>query len=172
MPYRGSSPAMQDSIANWFSLMFDAAPVVAPFLQAHQMRGVLATGATPSRAFSAVQTATAQGIANFTFNAGIGLFAAAGTPPEIISRLNAALNTAMADPVTTERVTGRSDKLRDATPDKPKDDGNDRSPIEGRDCARQQYPRQRLIGAIGADRRIRPPPYDFTPAASRTPPGW
>lgn len=87
VPYRGSGPAMQDFSANRFSLMFDAVLVVAPFRQAHQLRGVLATGATPSPAFSAVQTPTAQGIANFTFYAWIGLFAAAGTPPEIISPL-------------------------------------------------------------------------------------
>ena len=118
VPYRGSGPAMQDFIANRFSLMFDAASVVAPFLQAHQLRGVLATGATPSPAFPAVQTATAQGIANFTFYAWIGLFAAGGTPPEIINRLNAALNAAMADPATAERITGRGDELGGGTPDK------------------------------------------------------
>jgi len=117
VPYRGSGPAMADFIANRFSLMFDAASVVAPFLQANQLRGVLATGATPSPAFPTVQTAAAQGIPNFTFYAWIGLFAAAGTAPEIINRLNAALNAAMSDPATAERITSRGDELGGGTPD-------------------------------------------------------
>ncbi len=117
VPYRGSGPAMVDFIANRFSLMFDAASVVAPFLQANQLRGVLATGATPSPAFPTVQTAAAQGIPNFTFYAWIGLFAAAGTPPEIINRLNTALNAAMSDPATAERITSRGDELGGGTPD-------------------------------------------------------
>lgn len=116
VPYRGSGPAMQDFIANRFSLMFDAASVVAPFLQANQLRGVLATGATPSPAFPTVQTAAAQGIRDFTFYAWIGLFAPVGTPPEIINRINAALNAAMSDAPTAERITSRGDELGGGTP--------------------------------------------------------
>ena len=116
VPYRGSGPAMQDFIANRFSLMFDAASVVAPFLQANQLRGVLATGATPSPAFPTVQTAAAQGIADFTFYAWIGLFSPAGTPPEIVTRLNQALNAAMSDAATAQRITGRGDELGGGTP--------------------------------------------------------
>jgi len=44
IPYRGSGPAMQDFIAGRFSLMFDGASVVAPFVLDNRLRGVLVTG--------------------------------------------------------------------------------------------------------------------------------
>ncbi len=110
VPYRGSGPAMTDFIAGRFSLMFDGASVIAPFIQAGQLRGILATGATPSPAFPAIRTAAQQGIADFEFYSLIGLFAPRGTPPEAIARLNAALNAALADPATRERMTSRGDE--------------------------------------------------------------
>lgn len=110
VPYRGSGPAMADFIAGRFSLMFDGASVVAPFLQANQLRGVLATGRTRSPAFPEIATAEQQGMRDFAFYAWIGLFAPRGTPPEIVTRLNAALNAALADPATRERMTSRGDE--------------------------------------------------------------
>jgi tripartite-type tricarboxylate transporter receptor subunit TctC len=116
IPYRGSGPAMQDFIAGRFSLMFDGASVVAPFLQAGQLRGVLASGRERSPAFPDIATAGQQGLANFTFYAWIGLFAPRGTPPEVVARLNAALNAALADPQTRERMTSRGDEPGGGTP--------------------------------------------------------
>lgn len=110
VPYRGSGPAMADFIAGRFSLMFDGASVVAPFLQANQLRGALVTGRTRSPAFPDLATAEQQGLADFAFYAWIGLFAPRGTPVEIVTRLNAALNAALADPATRERMTSRGDE--------------------------------------------------------------
>jgi tripartite-type tricarboxylate transporter receptor subunit TctC len=110
VPYRGSGPAMADFIAGRFSLMFDGASVVAPFIQANQLRGALATGRTRSPAFPDIATAEQQGLQDFAFYAWIGLFAPRGTPPEIVTRINAALNAALADPATRERMTSRGDE--------------------------------------------------------------
>lgn len=117
IPYRGSGPAMQDFIAGRFSLMFDGASVVAPFLQANQLRGVLATGRTRSPAFPDIATGEQQGLRDFVFYAWIGLFAPRGTPPEAVARINAALNTALSDPATRERMTSRGDEPGGGTPE-------------------------------------------------------
>jgi tripartite-type tricarboxylate transporter receptor subunit TctC len=117
VPYRGSGPAMADFIAGRFSLMFDGASVVAPFLQANQLRGVLATGRSRSPAFPDIATAEQQGLRDFAFYAWIGLFAPRGTPPEIVTRINAALNAALADPATRERMTSRGDEPGGGTPE-------------------------------------------------------
>ena len=110
IPYRGSGPAMADFIAGRFNLMFDGASVVAPFLQDNRLRGVLVTGRDRSPAFPDIATAGQQGMNEFTFYAWIGLFAPRGTPPEAITRINAALNAALADPATRERMTSRGDE--------------------------------------------------------------
>lgn len=117
VPYRGSGPAMTDFIANRFSLMFDGASVVAPFLQANQLKGVLATGRTPSPAFPEIRTAGQQGLDDFVFYSWIGLFAPRGTPPEAVARLNAAMNQALSDPATRERMTSRGDEPGGGTPE-------------------------------------------------------
>lgn len=116
IPYRGSGPAMADFIGGRFNLMFDGASVVAPFLQDNRLSGVLATGRTRSPAFPNIATAAQQGLANFEFYAWIGLFAPRGTPPEVVARLNAALNAALADPATRERMTSRGDEPGGGTP--------------------------------------------------------
>ncbi|MCX7374004.1 MAG: tripartite tricarboxylate transporter substrate-binding protein [Alphaproteobacteria bacterium] len=116
IPYRGSGPAMADFIAGRFNLMFDGASVVAPFLQDNRLRGVLVTGRDRSPAFPDISTAAQQGMNEFTFYAWIGLFAPRGTPPEAITRINAALNAALADPATRERMTSRGDEPGGGTP--------------------------------------------------------
>jgi tripartite-type tricarboxylate transporter receptor subunit TctC len=108
--YRGSGPAMVDFAAGRFSLMFDGASVVAPLVQAGQLRCVLATGRTRSPAFPSLPTAEQQGLADFAFYTWTGLFAPRGAPPEIVTRLNAALNAALAETATRERITGRGDE--------------------------------------------------------------
>lgn len=108
--YRGSGPAMADFIAGRFSLMFDGASVVAPLVQGGQLRSVLATGRTRSPAFPQLATAEQQGLRDFAFYSWTGLFAPRATPPEIVSRLNAALNTALAEPAVRERLSQRGDE--------------------------------------------------------------
>ena len=110
IPYRGSGPAMQDFIAGRFSAMFDGASVVAPFLQSGQLRGILATGQNRSPAFPDIATSAEQGLQDFTFTAWIGLYGPPGLSPEIVARANAALNQALSDPATRERMTSRGDE--------------------------------------------------------------
>src|SRR5919205_2905319 len=95
VPYRGSGPAMQDFIANRFSAMFDGASVVAPFLKADQLRGILVTGEHRIPAFPDIATSAEQGLPDFTFTAWIGLFGPPGLPAELVQRINAALNQAL-----------------------------------------------------------------------------
>lgn len=110
VPYRGSGPAMQDFIANRFSAMFDGASVVAPFVQANQLRGLMVTGAERIPAFPDIPTAAEQGIPDFTVLAWIGLFAPKGTPADIVQRANDAVNAACKDATIRERITSRGDE--------------------------------------------------------------
>src|SRR3712207_5656541 len=108
VPYRGSGPAMQDFIAGQFSAMFDAASVVASYVKAGQVRGILATGEQRIPAFPDIPTSAEQGVQDFTPTSWIGLSAPRGTPPEVIGRVNAALNTALQDQQVRSRKIGRA----------------------------------------------------------------
>jgi tripartite-type tricarboxylate transporter receptor subunit TctC len=110
IPYRGSGPAMQDFIAGRFSAMFDGASVVAPFLRADQLRGILATGERRIPAFPDIPTSAEQGLDDFTFTAWIGLFGPPGLPPEIVQKANAALNQALQDTQARTRITEQGDE--------------------------------------------------------------
>ena len=110
VPYRGSGPAMQDFIAGRFQIMCDGASVVAPFIQANQLRALMATTAQRIPAFPDIPTATEQGMQDFVVLAWIGMFAPKGTPKDIIQRANAAVNQACADTTIRERITSRGDE--------------------------------------------------------------
>jgi tripartite-type tricarboxylate transporter receptor subunit TctC len=117
IPYRGSGPAMQDFIAGRFSLMFDGASVVAPFVKAGQLRAILATGERRSPAFPDVPTSAEAGLKDFTFTAWIGIFGPRGLPPEITTRAQAALETALRDEATRARMTNQGDEPGSGTPE-------------------------------------------------------
>ena len=110
IPYRGSGPAMQDFIAGRFPMLFDAASVVAPFIKAGQVRGLMVTGEQRAPAFPEIQTAAEMGVKDFNITSWIGISAPKGTPPEIVQRVNAALNTALKDPAVRDRITGQGDE--------------------------------------------------------------
>jgi tripartite-type tricarboxylate transporter receptor subunit TctC len=110
IPYRGSGPAMQDFIAGRFSAMFDGASVVAPFIKANQLRGMLSTGEARIPAFPDIPTSAEAGLNDFTFTAWIGLFGPPGLPAEIVERLNGALNTALRDETVRSRIISQGDE--------------------------------------------------------------
>ena len=110
VPYRGSGPAMQDFIAGRFSAMYDGASVVAPFVKAGQLRGFLSTGEKRIPAFPDIPTAAEVGIQDFVFTAWIGLFGPPGLPPEIVQKLNAALNQASQDATLRQRIVDQGDE--------------------------------------------------------------
>ena len=101
---------MQDFIAGRFSIMCDAASVVAPFLRAGQIRGMLSTGTQRIPAFPDLPTSAEQGLPDYTFTAWIGLFGPPGLPPEIAQRLNAALNQALRDETVRKRISDQGDE--------------------------------------------------------------
>ena len=117
VPYRGSGPAMQDFIAGRFQIMCDAASVVAPFVQANQLRALMTTTAERIPAFPDIPTAAEQGVPDFVVLAWIGLFAAKGTPREVIQRANAAVNQACQDEAIRRNITSRGDEPGGGTPE-------------------------------------------------------
>lgn len=110
VPYRGSSPVITDLIAGRLVATFDATSVIAPFIRSGQLRPLLVTSDRRVPAFPDVPTAAEVGLRDFTIVSFIGLYGPPGLPADIVSRANAALNTALADATVRARILERGDE--------------------------------------------------------------
>jgi tripartite-type tricarboxylate transporter receptor subunit TctC len=117
VPYKGSSPAMIDLIAGRIDAMFDAASVVAPFLKSGQLRAVLATSPKRVPAFPDVPTAAEVGVKDFEVISFIGLYGPPGLKGDVVTKVNAAMNSALKDPSVIKNITDRGDEPGGGTPE-------------------------------------------------------
>lgn len=97
VPYSGAAPAATDLLAGRVGLMFASAPTVFQYVKAGKLQALAVTGAHRWASLPDLPTMAEAGVPGFTSEVWFGLFAPAGTPPDVIQRLNAALITATAD---------------------------------------------------------------------------
>lgn len=104
VPYRGAAPALQDLLGGQIDFMFD------PGIGLQQVRAgklrLLAVG-SPRRSplFPDVPTLGEAGLKGFDADTWFGFYAPAGTPPEVVSRLNREINRVLATPAVRERIS-------------------------------------------------------------------
>lgn len=104
VPFRGTTPALNEVVADHIPVMFTALPTPLPFLADHRL--TILGVADPKRLPTLPDTPTLaeSGLPGFEFTAWGALLAPAGTPPEIVAKLNAAANAALADPEVTHQL--------------------------------------------------------------------
>lgn len=100
IPYKGATPSLVDVVAGRLDVVI-AGPDVASFFDAGKLIGIATTGRDRWRAFPALPTLTEGGIP-VTSTVWYGLIAAAGTPPDVIAKLNGAFNAALRNPAITK----------------------------------------------------------------------
>ena len=88
IPYKGNVPAITDLLAGQTSLLFATMPTVLPHAKAGKLRAIATLGSERSAATPELPT-IGETLKGFEVNNWIGLFAPAGTPPEIVRRWNA-----------------------------------------------------------------------------------
>ena len=96
VPYRGSPPALADLLAGQLQLMFSPLPPSIQYLRFGKLRALAVTTATRSQALPDVPV-IADFVPGYEASAWYGIGAPAGTPVEIIDRLNAEINAGLAD---------------------------------------------------------------------------
>lgn len=116
VPYRGSAPAMQDTLAGRHAFQIDTLGSSKSFVDAGRLK-ILAV-CTPARVASmpdvpTVQEKTGIAVEVITWNL---IFAPAGTPKPIVDRLNAAINQAIKHPDMMEKAKGMGIELVESTP--------------------------------------------------------
>ena len=104
VPYKGATPAAVAVAAGEVDASMQGLGTVVSLLQAGRVR-LLAVG-TPSRLpqYPNVPTFAEAGVPGFTFNSWFAMVAPAGTPKDIVARLNAEITKALADPATRDKL--------------------------------------------------------------------
>jgi len=103
VPYRGAAPALQDLLAGQLDFYFD------PGIGLNQVRAgklkLLAVG-SPKRSplFPQVPTLDEAGLKGFDADTVFGFYAPAGTPPDVVSRLNREINRTLGLPAVRDRI--------------------------------------------------------------------
>ena len=103
VPYRGAAPALTDLISGQVQIMFDNMPSSIEHIRAGKLRALAVTTAKRSPALPDVPT-VAETVPGYEASAWFGMGAPKGTPPEIIDKLNKAVNAALADPNIQARL--------------------------------------------------------------------
>jgi tripartite-type tricarboxylate transporter receptor subunit TctC len=98
VPYKSSPPAIEDVIAGRVSMMFADFTVAMPHVSANQVRALAVTRIKRSALFPDLPTLDEAGIKGFNLDAWAGLVAPAGTPPDVIAKLNGALRKIIDSP--------------------------------------------------------------------------
>ncbi len=105
IPYRGSGPALADLLAGAVDVMFDNLPSAMPHIQAGNLKAFAVTSAVRSAALPDVPTvAEAGNLPGFEASSWFGLLAPAGTPADIVGRLQQESAKALGLPAVKERL--------------------------------------------------------------------
>ena len=117
VPYKGSTPALTDLIGGQVQVMIGNLPPMLPHVKAGKLR---ALGVTTSKRYPGlpdVPTVAESGLRGFETVAWFGLFAPAGTPREIVARLNREVNAIIAKPEIRDRLLGIGMEPSPGTPE-------------------------------------------------------
>src|SRR5918996_1582988 len=116
VPYKGNVPAITDLLAGQTSLLFATMPTVLPHAKAGKLRALATIGAGRSRAAPELPT-IGESLKGFEVNNWIGLFAPAGTPPDIVRRWNGEVMRIMQSPDIKARLPVEGARFSPNTPE-------------------------------------------------------
>ena len=105
IPYKGSGPAMIDLVGGQVNLMFDNIPSAISHVRSGKLRALATTGAKRAVSMPDLPTMIESGVPGYESTAWFGLAVPAGTPREIIARLNTDGQKATRSPEFIKRMT-------------------------------------------------------------------
>jgi tripartite-type tricarboxylate transporter receptor subunit TctC len=103
VPYKGSAPAVTDLIAGQVQVMFDNTPNVLPHVKAGKLKAIAISSKKRSSLAPEVPTVDEAGVPGYDVTVWFGILAPAGTPKEIVARLNTEMVKIMRSPEITDR---------------------------------------------------------------------
>ena len=104
VPYKGTGPALTDTIAGRTAFMISSALSAAPHVRNGRLRAIAITSAKRSEAWPDTPTVAESGYPNYIAVGWAGVFAPARVPRGLPARINADINRALASPDTRDRL--------------------------------------------------------------------
>ena len=105
IPYKGSAPALNDLLGGQVMMMFDNIPSALPHIKSGRLRALATTGAKRDPLLPELPTVAEAGVAGYESGVWFGLAVAAGTPKDIIAKLNAEAIKGTKAPEYVKRMT-------------------------------------------------------------------
>jgi len=103
VPYRGSAPALIDLLSGQVQVMFDLLPASIGYIRSDKLRALAVTTAQKSEALPELPS-IGEFVPGYEASTWNGVVAPKGTPPDVIEKLNGAINSALADPTIKARL--------------------------------------------------------------------
>ncbi len=104
IPYRGSGPALNDTIAGQVPIVIDNLPTALPFIADRRLVPIVVAAPGRLAQLPQVPTFAEVGLPAVNRMSFLGVSAPKGTPPDIAQKLNDAIRAALADPGVKERI--------------------------------------------------------------------
>jgi len=104
IPYKGAAPAMADLLSGQVQLMFDNLANALPNVKAGRLRALAVTTLARSPAVPDLPTVAESGLPGFDLTTWFGVMVPAGTPPDIVAKLNAEIVRALNSNDMRERL--------------------------------------------------------------------
>jgi tripartite-type tricarboxylate transporter receptor subunit TctC len=116
VPYKGGGPALADLIGGHVQLLIPNIASGLPHVRSGKLRGIAVTSTKRSRSAPEFPTIAESGLPGYELHEWNALFAPAGTPPEIIARLNVELGKILRAPEMRERLFQMGAEAAPGTP--------------------------------------------------------
>jgi tripartite-type tricarboxylate transporter receptor subunit TctC len=116
VPYKGGGAALTDLLAGRVDAMFCNLPVCLPHIRSGKLAALAVTGSRRSPLLPDVPTMVEAGVPNYVVDGWFGLFAPAGTPPQVVTRLNTEVVKILNDPATRQALLAQGAEPDPRTP--------------------------------------------------------
>ena len=117
VPYKGFGPALTDILSGQVQLMFNSIVALVPQIKAGKVRALAVTSRNRSALLPDIPTLSESGLAGYEAGSWYGILVPAGTPRDIVMRLNAEIVRAVKQPELRERLAGEGADPIGGTPE-------------------------------------------------------
>lgn len=116
IPYKGSAPAMTDTLAGVTQVMFPSLFSAYPHLKSGKIRALGVAGTRRAKVLPDMPTLAELGVQGVDVAQWYAVFAPANADPQVVAKLNTALNGALNDPAVAAKIDDQGAEVRTSTP--------------------------------------------------------